>query len=163
VRDYLTGLFNRRYLQNTLEREIARAAREKQPVAVVMMDIDHFKLTNDTYGHRAGDKLLETWGRVLKMNIRVEDIACRYGGEEFVIVMPGASLEVAQQRAEWLSAYCADMEVSFEGQKLKMTMSMGVAAYPQHALDEDGLLIRADRALYRAKRGGRNRVSVFKE
>jgi diguanylate cyclase (GGDEF)-like protein/PAS domain S-box-containing protein len=163
IRDYLTGLFNRRYLQLTLERELARAAREKQPVSLVMMDVDHFKRTNDKYGHRAGDKLLETWGRVLKMNIRAEDVACRYGGEEFVIVMPGASLEVAQQRAEWLCAYCADLRLSFEGHELDMTMSMGVASFPQHALDEEGLLIRADRALYRAKRAGRNRVSVFKE
>lgn len=163
IRDYLTGLYNRRYMQYTMERELARAEREKIPMAVVMMDMDHFKLVNDTHGHRAGDLLLETWGRVLKINTRKEDIACRYGGEEFVIVMPGASLAAAVERAEWLCMYCSELRVSYEGHLLKMTISIGVAMYPQHALDEEGLLIRADRALYRAKRGGRNRVSVFKE
>lgn len=161
TRDYLTGLFNRRYLQDTLERELSRAAREQQPVSLVMMDVDHFKLVNDTYGHRAGDLMLETWGEVLKSNTRRQDIACRYGGEEFVIVMPGAGLEAARERAEWLCKYCADQRLSFEGNQLQMTMSFGVAAYPQHAMDEDALLIRADRALYRAKRAGRNRVYVY--
>ena len=161
--DYLTGLFNRRYLQSTLDRELAHAVRERQPVALLMMDMDHFKRINDTHGHRAGDLLLEAWGEVLKKHIRRQDIACRYGGEEFVIVMPGAGLEVARQRAEWLCKHCAELRVSYEGHELQMTISMGVAVYPQHAHDEEELLICADRALYFSKRDGRNRVSVYQE
>ena len=104
IRDPLTGLFNRRYLEETLNREIANANREFAPVSIIVMDVDNFKLVNDTYGHQAGDLMLQALGQLLKASTRVGDIACRYGGEEFIVVMPGASAAIAAQRAENIRA-----------------------------------------------------------
>jgi diguanylate cyclase (GGDEF)-like protein/PAS domain S-box-containing protein len=162
IRDPLTGLFNRRYLQETLDREFARASREKKPVSLIMMDIDHFKRINDSYGHRAGDKVLAELGQLLANNIRTEDIPCRYGGEEFVIVMPGAPLDIASERAEQIRLNVHNMCVSYRNQPIQITMSLGVAAYPIHGNNSDAVLIRADRALYHAKQNGRNRVVVYR-
>jgi diguanylate cyclase (GGDEF)-like protein/PAS domain S-box-containing protein len=163
IRDPLTGVFNRRYLQETLDREIARVNRASQPVGIMIMDIDRFKLINDTYGHKAGDLILQALGEMLKTNIRREDIACRYGGEEFVVVMPGASLQTAQKRAEIIRARIEALQVAFESWNLHVTVSLGVAAYPQHGATGEDVLIRADRALYRAKQEGRNRVVVYQD
>jgi diguanylate cyclase (GGDEF)-like protein/PAS domain S-box-containing protein len=163
IRDPLTGLFNRRYLQETFDREIARANRENKPIGLVIMDIDHFKKVNDAYGHRAGDKVLKSLGELLIANIRAGDIPCRYGGEEFVIVMPGAILDVAHERAELLRIKFEAMRVPYGGQELLATMSFGVAAYPIHGLHGDAILIRADRALYRAKQSGRNCVVSYQD
>jgi diguanylate cyclase (GGDEF)-like protein len=163
IRDPLTGVFNRRYLQETLEREIARVHRVRQPVGIMIMDIDNFKLINDTYGHTAGDLMLEALGELLKANIRLEDIACRYGGEEFVVVMPGASLQTANERASIIRARFEALRVTYESYHIHATVSMGVAAYPMHGSTGEEVLIRADRALYRAKQRGRNRVVVYEE
>lgn len=161
VRDPLTGLFNRRYLKETLEREVSRAKRWKLPIGIMIMDIDEFKNVNDHYGHSAGDRMLQAMGELLKANIRAEDIVCRYGGEEFVVVMPGASLNVAYQRAQLIRAKFEKLRIPFEGEELQATVSLGVAAYPVHGSDGEDALIRADRALYQAKQAGRNRVVAY--
>jgi diguanylate cyclase (GGDEF)-like protein/PAS domain S-box-containing protein len=161
IRDPLTGLFNRRYLQVTLDREIARVKRTNQPVGIIIMDIDHFKLINDSYGHKAGDLILEALGELFKTNIRREDIACRYGGEEFVVVMPGASLKTAEERAEIIHSQIAALRVHYENWNIHVTVSVGVAAYPLHGTTGEDVLIRADRALYHAKQEGRDRVIVY--
>jgi diguanylate cyclase (GGDEF)-like protein/PAS domain S-box-containing protein len=163
IRDPLTGVFNRRYLQVTLDREIARVNRASQPVGIMIMDIDHFKLINDTYGHKAGDLILQALGDLLKSNIRKEDIACRYGGEEFVVVMPGASLQTARERADIIRYQFEALRVSYENRNIHATVSLGVAAYPQHGTTGEDVLIRADRALYHAKQEGRNRVVIYQD
>jgi diguanylate cyclase (GGDEF)-like protein/PAS domain S-box-containing protein len=163
IRDPLTGVFNRRYLQETLDREIARVHRSSQPVGIMIMDIDRFKIINDTYGHKAGDLILQALGEMLKKNIRREDIACRYGGEEFVVVMPGASLKTAEERAEIIRSQIAALRVHYENWNIHVTVSVGVAAYPLHGTTGENVLIRADRALYRAKQEGRNRVVVYQD
>jgi diguanylate cyclase (GGDEF)-like protein/PAS domain S-box-containing protein len=161
TRDSLTGLFNRRYLEETLERELARATREGHPVSLVMMDIDHFKGLNDAFGHKAGDLVLEALGKMLRAQTRHGDVACRYGGEEFVIVMPGAPLDVARQRAEqWRKAFNTS-RVDYAGQGLQATISVGVAAFPDHGTTSEEMLRVVDDALYAAKSAGRNRVIVW--
>ncbi len=163
IRDPLTGLFNRRYLQETLEREVARARRARQPIGVIIMDVDFFKRVNDTYGHKAGDLVLEKMGALLKSNLRAGDIPCRYGGEEFTIIMPGASLEAAVQKAEKLLKKIAALRVIYEKNEIRVTVSVGVAAFPQHGKTGEQTLICADKALYRAKESGRNRLVVYEE
>lgn len=160
IRDPLTGLFNRRYLQETLERELLRAGRENYPITIILMDIDHFKKLNDTYGHIAGDLVLEALGRLLRSQTRGGDIPCRFGGEEFLVVMPGASLEVAARRAEALRLEFQDFRVEYLGQSVSATLSLGVAAFPQHGNRVEELLSEADKALYTAKNNGRNQVVV---
>lgn len=162
VRDPLTGLFNRRYLKETLEREISRARRDGSSIGIMIMDIDEFKNVNDSFGHTAGDRFLQAVGELLRANIRTEDIVCRYGGEEFVIVMPGASLQIAFERAELIRIKFDQMYVPFDNELLHATISLGVAAYPIHGTDGEDALIRADRALYRAKQAGRNRVEAYR-
>jgi len=161
IRDALTGLFNRRYLEETLERELARARRESTTVSVIMMDIDFFKWFNDTLGHKAGDVMLRALGEMLKTQTRTGDVACRFGGEEFAVVLPGAPLTIAQQRAEQLRAAFEHMRVRYEDMELHATLSAGVAAFPTHGASGDVVLNAADQALYVAKRSGRNRVAVW--
>ena len=161
VRDPLTGLFNRRYLKETLEREVSRARRDGSPIGIMIMDIDEFKNVNDLFGHNAGDRMLEAMGELLRANIRLGDVVCRYGGEEFVIVMPGASLQVAYQRAELIRSKFEQMYLPFENELLHATISLGVAGFPVHGIDGEDALIRADRALYQAKQAGRNRVVAY--
>jgi diguanylate cyclase (GGDEF)-like protein/PAS domain S-box-containing protein len=157
IRDPLTGLFNRRYLEETLERELNRVKRQGTSLGVIMMDLDHFKEYNDTFGHSAGDELLSALGILLKSQVRGEDIACRYGGEEFLLILPGASLEIALERAESLHQAVKEMHQHHQGLK-PTSLSLGVAVYPDHG-DTGGQLIRsADAALYQAKQGGRDRV-----
>lgn len=161
IRDPLTGLFNRRYMEETLERELRRAVRGRRPIAVLMLDLDRFKHVNDRCGHAAGDALLRGLGALLQDGSRREDVACRYGGEEFVLVLPGTSLEDAGNRAEQLRVAVKSLRVPHEDARLgSVSVSIGVAAYPDHALDTPGLLKAADAALYRAKREGRDRVTV---
>src|SRR5579859_659703 len=161
VRDYLTGLFNRRYLEETLGREVRRAERAHAPLGVIMIDLDHFKQFNDTYGHAAGDALLRELGGLLRRSLRESDIACRYGGEEFTLIMPDSPLSVAQERAEriWLEA--RQLRLESDGQPLKpVSLSIGVAVFPEHGRSGDALLQASDAALYRAKREGRDRVAM---
>jgi diguanylate cyclase (GGDEF)-like protein/PAS domain S-box-containing protein len=151
VRDGLTRLFNRRFMEETLEREISRVARDLQPISVVMMDVDLFKAINDNFGHQAGDAVLQTLGTMLLENTRISDIACRYGGDEMLVVMPGATQDVAIARAEeWRVAFSL-MEFTFGETKIKTTLSLGVASFPDQAQNPIELLTAADKALYWAK------------
>lgn len=160
VRDPVTGLYNRRYLDETLEREVARAKREGYPLSLAMIDLDHFKLVNDTYGHKAGDEVLKTLGAMLQSHAREGDIPCRYGGEEFVLVWPRMAPEVARARAEhWREAFAA-RKIRHGEFEISATMSIGLATYPNHALTADALILGADHAMYKAKAAGRNRLEL---
>ncbi|MCK7526836.1 MAG: GGDEF domain-containing protein [Ignavibacteriales bacterium] len=132
IRDALTNLFNRRYLEETLERELARAAREGYPLCIVMMDIDHFKNVNNTYGHEAGDLVLKTLGTMVTSQSRQGDFVCRYGGEEFVLVMPNISTEVAKERVNSLHKSIASLYIPFGRFNLNITVSMGISSFPTH-------------------------------
>jgi diguanylate cyclase (GGDEF)-like protein/PAS domain S-box-containing protein len=160
--DPLTGLFNRRYMEESLEREFSRANRHKSSVAIVMLDLDHFKRFNDTFGHQAGDELLRALGDLLKKNTRSQDIACRYGGEEFALVLSDSSLEGAYKRAEILRQQVKQLSVEYDGKTLgAVSVSMGVAVFPDHGTTMGDVLRASDQALYSAKREGRDRVSVW--
>ena len=161
VRDGLTNLFNRRYLDETLERELARAKREGYPLSLVMIDIDHFKKLNDTYGHQAGDKVLRELAALLWGNIRTEDVPCRYGGEEFLVLLPRMPLDIALERAESWRKSLASTRVPFGDFHIETTISCGLSAYPEHARTPDDLIRCCDEALYKAKRQGRNRSEIF--
>jgi diguanylate cyclase (GGDEF)-like protein len=159
IRDALTGLFNRRYLEETLERELRRAERGGGSLGVVMLDLDRFKEFNDTYGHDVGDMLLREIGRLLQGVIRGGDVACRYGGEEFALVLPGADTDTTRQRAERLRDAARNLLVSHRGHTVgAVTLSAGIAAYPRDGITGEVLLQAADAALYRAKAEGRDRV-----
>ncbi|MFZ1620424.1 sensor domain-containing diguanylate cyclase [Dokdonella sp.] len=161
LRDPLTGLFNRRYLEASFEREIQRAERRGIPLSVLMLDIDHFKRFNDSFGHEAGDALLASFGALLGRILRKEDISCRYGGEEFTVVMPEVDTALARIRAEEICAAVRAMDVSYRNLSLgKVTISIGVASYGEHGLTPDELLRNADNALYLAKKGGRDQVVI---
>jgi diguanylate cyclase (GGDEF)-like protein/PAS domain S-box-containing protein len=161
VRDSLTGLYNRRYMEHALEREVLRAARNGRSVGLIMLDLDHFKSANDSFGHEIGDLLLRSVGEFLLANVRAEDIACRYGGEEFVVLLPEATLAMTQTRAEQLWKGIQGLTVNVRGELLRpLTTSVGVAAFPEHGHSLTGLLRAADVALYAAKHQGRDRVMV---
>jgi len=161
TKDPLTGLYNRRYLQEMLDREIRRAVRSEQHLGILMLDLDHFKKFNDTYGHEAGDTVLRETASFLVRSIRVEDFVCRYGGEEFVIILPTADLRAAEARAGRIRSKLRDLVVMHDGRSLGViTASIGVAALPDHGMNEKELLQSADAALYRAKREGRDRVVI---
>ncbi len=160
-RDPLTGLNNRRYLNDALPHELTRAQRKDYPVAVIMVDLDHFKVVNDTHGHAAGDEVLRTLAALLKRCARESDLICRYGGEEFVIVMPGMSTQGAWERVDTLRKILADTSVQHGDATIRVTMSAGIAAFPEHSTHEATLLTQADHALYQAKRRGRNQVAVY--
>jgi diguanylate cyclase (GGDEF)-like protein len=157
VRDPLTGLFNRRYLEETLEREIHKVARTGTSVGIIMIDIDHFKRFNDTYGHDAGDTVLRELGSLLKEKVRAEDIACRYGGEGFTLILPDATEEVTKERAEELRNAFKQLTTV---RRNNISLSCGVALFPKHGITGDTILKAADEALYRAKAAGRNQVLV---
>jgi diguanylate cyclase (GGDEF)-like protein len=159
MRDPLTGLFNRRYLEETMGRELPRARRLGENVGVIVLDLDHFKQLNDTYGHDVGDHVLSRTGDLLRHATRGSDIACRFGGEEFAVILPGASLEVARKRAEAIRSAFEALEFAFDGQKVgPLTLSAGVSSMPPGTEDWALALQQADRALYSAKQAGRNRV-----
>jgi diguanylate cyclase (GGDEF)-like protein len=160
VRDALTGLYNRRFLDERLDRDLARARRFGFPVSLAMIDLDNFKLVNDTYGHRAGDEVLRSLGALLQSTSREGDIPCRYGGEEFVVLLPRMPLAIARQRAEqWRQAFLQQKRC-YGTREFPVTMSIGLATYPEHGDNADALLDSADRALYRAKSSGRNLLVV---
>lgn len=159
IRDPLTGLFNRRYLEETLNRELSRAQRQQHQIGVIMLDIDHFKQFNDTYGHDAGDYVLQTVGNLLKKYVRGSDVACRYGGEEMILILPESSLEAASKRAEQIREAIAQVSLTHNAQLLgNVTASLGVASFPQHGPTGSVVIQSADAALYRAKNAGRNQV-----
>lgn len=161
IRDPLTSLFNRRYLDDAMLREIAQAERKEYPLGVMMIDVDHFKLFNDMHGHAAGDMLLVTLANEMTGFFREYDQVCRYGGEEFLCIIPDMELETVRQRAETLRKLASKLRVHHLGRSLgQVTISVGIAMYPQHGTSRDELVRAADAALYRAKHDGRNRVMV---
>lgn len=160
IRDPLTNLFNRRYLEETLARELSRADRDKTPLSLILLDLDRFKNFNDHYGHIAGDALLRSLSDLLLQNTRDSDIACRYGGEEFIVVLPGSPLEAARGRAEEIRQNFEKIKIHIDGHTLNATVTLGVAAYPHNARSGETLIRHADQALYAAKAGGRNQVRV---
>ena len=157
IRDPLTNLYNRRFLRDYLSRELLRAAREGIRVAVIMIDLDRFKRVNDTAGHAAGDLVLTEIATLLKRHIRGTDIACRYGGEEFTLVLPSATLQSARSRGEAICSAIREEGVQLMG----VTASLGVAIFPDHAAEPESLLRAADKALYDAKGRGRDQVRIF--
>jgi len=161
VRDSLTKLFNRRYMEETLEREVHQATRKSTSLGVMMVDVDFFKQVNDTFGHAAGDTLLRELGQFLQTSVRVEDVVCRYGGEEFTVIMPNAPLEIVQQRAEQIRADIARLRIEYNGQLLgPISVSIGISAFPEHGECGEILVKGADTALYVAKHNGRNQVRI---
>ncbi len=161
IRDPLTGLFNRRYLEESLTREIARCQRRQQPLAVMMLDVDHFKAFNDRHGHAMGDVALAAFARMLKDKCRAEDIACRYGGEEFTLILPETDLATVLERAEDIRSSASLLRIGAPGgAALRITVSIGIALMPQHGDVGLELMRAGDRALYRAKHEGRDRVVV---
>lgn len=161
LHDPLTGLYNRRYLAEMLEHEIARARREQSSLSIIVSDIDHFKDINDTYGHQAGDQFLVEIAGLMKRFTRSSDLICRYGGEEFVLVFPKADQDAALQRADEIRQKCSEIIIPHEGHALSVTMSFGMAVYPDHGDDPEQIIIKADKALYLSKQAGRNRVTVW--
>lgn len=158
TRDELTGLLNRRFMEESLRASVARAKRTGDPLSVVMLDIDHFKRLNDTFGHQAGDEVLRLVGKLIQRSVRSEDVACRYGGEEFALIMPGATVEIAASRAESLRRSIAQLDLNHVAIGLKeVTISAGVAGYSTR-MNESTLVGAADEFLYKAKMNGRNRV-----
>ena len=160
VRDPLTNVYNRRYMAEFLDQEIARAAREIYPVSVAIMDMDNFKQFNDNYGHKCGDVVLQSFANFLMAHTRRSDVVCRFGGEEFVILMPNASLEVSFARVDAWRQDFSECTIPYEDMRFVTTFSAGVATFPDHSLTGDGILQAADKALYQSKNGGRNRVTM---
>ena len=159
IHDPLTTLFNRRYMEETLELELRRAERKEQPIGIIMMDIDHFKAFNDGFGHAAGDALLQALGTLIRTNLRGGDIACRYGGEEFLLILPEASADVACARAEDLRERVKKMTVISDDKHLgAVSISLGVSIFPANGRTRDELLAAADAGLYEAKNSERDRV-----
>jgi diguanylate cyclase (GGDEF)-like protein len=159
IRDGLTNLFNRRFMEIALERELRLAVRSKTELSLLMLDIDHFKRFNDTFGHDAGDQVLREVADILSASVRAEDIVCRYGGEEFLLILPGMGTDGSFQRAEEIRKSVSMMRLEFQGKGVQeITTSIGVSTYPQAGYTVDELIRAADQALYKAKESGRNRV-----
>lgn len=161
IRDPLTGVFNRRYLEESLRRELANAQRKGEPLSLVMLDVDLFKNFNDSYGHAVGDLVLQALGRALNENTRLGDIVCRYGGDEFVVVFPGASAEVARTRIDECRQAFIKLPIQVGTQQIHSTISAGVTAFPADGTDVETLLQSADRALYQAKQKGKNLTVIL--
>ena len=162
IKDPLTGLFNRRHMEECLQREIWRASRNGRQIGVIVADIDHFKNFNDKYGHGAGDYVLSAFGNLVNTEIRGSDIACRYGGEEFTLILPEANAQDAPWRANDLLHKVRSLKLSYGGCELgPVTISMGVTTYPDGGTTSEELLKAADAALYKAKLAGRDRVVVY--
>ena len=161
IRDPLTSLFNRRYMEESLAREIHRCDRAAKPLGIIMLDVDHFKRFNDTFGHDAGDAVLRELGMFLQRHIRSSDIACRYGGEELMLILPETSLDIIQNRAEQIREGVKHLQVQHLSQPLgAITLSLGVACFPEHGATGEAVIRSADAALYRAKKEGRDAVKV---
>jgi len=161
IRDSLTNLYNRRYMEESLEREVHHAERHHTSIGIIMLDIDHFKTVNDLYGHEVGDLVLQELGALLRRHTRGEDIACRYGGEEFLLILPEAPLGIVRQRAEELRIIVRDfLRIAYQGNTLTITVSMGIAAFPNHGRTVRDVVHAADAALYQAKARGRDQVVV---
>ena len=161
IRDPLTRLFNRRFLEESLDRELELAKRKKQSIAIIFMDLDHFKRFNDTFGHDAGDMVLQSLADLLRTFFRATDICCRFGGEEFAIILPESSAQEAAARANALRCKVKSLRLQYKHENLgPLSLSAGVASFPEHASASDELLKVADRCLYESKAGGRDVVTV---
>jgi diguanylate cyclase (GGDEF)-like protein len=160
ITDTLTGLYNRRYFHDALGREILAARRKPTVFSIVILDLDHFKRVNDTWGHDAGDFVLKSVGELVRANVRGSDVAARYGGEEFALLLTGTRVQVAEQRAENLRADIAALGLAYEGHPIRVTASLGVAEYTGAPAEAYAVIRAADAALYAAKAAGRNRVMV---
>jgi len=163
IRDSLTDLFNRRYLHEMLGVEFARSTRSQTSLAILMLDSDHLKDINDKYGHKAGDNFLVHIANVIRENIRAGDIACRYGGDEFVVVLSNVAENVAFERAEKLRESVFSKPIIHENEKVSASVSIGIAMFPAHGSSGEVLLQKADQALYAAKRLGKNKVLAYTE
>jgi diguanylate cyclase (GGDEF)-like protein/PAS domain S-box-containing protein len=161
TRDPLTGIYNRRYLDSALSGEFARAKRDGKSLAVIMLDLDHFKKVNDQYGHAAGDEVLKALAELLKKGARESDFICRYGGEEFVAVMPNISVDLAFARVESWRRQLEEMSISAADFSIRVTLSAGIALFPEHGENPGELISRADEMLYKSKQTGRNRIAVY--
>ena len=162
IRDPLTDLFNRRYMEESLRRETRRAKRNSSHVGLIMLDVDHFKQFNDAYGHETGDIVLQMLAKLLQEHIRGGDIACRYGGEEFLLILPDASLRASEQRAQELLEKVRELRVAHQETHFSITISLGVATFPEHGAEIQELVNAADMALYQAKKQGRDQVAVVR-
>jgi diguanylate cyclase (GGDEF)-like protein len=161
IRDPLTRLFNRRFLEESLERELQLAARKKQQLAILFLDLDHFKRFNDTFGHDAGDMVLQSLADLLRRIFRSTDICCRYGGEEFAIILPESSSTNAAVRADELRLEVKRLRLQYKKQTLgQLSLSVGIAVFPEHGSTSDELLKVADQCLYESKKRGRDVVTV---
>ncbi|MGD1895858.1 MAG: diguanylate cyclase [Phormidesmis sp.] len=158
IRDGLTQLFNRRYFEEALISEFAKAKRKGTPLALILIDLDNFKRVNDTYGHQAGDCALQVFANVIRHHVRTSDIACRYGGEEFIVALPGMTMAEAYHRAEALRRAFQKTVIQYKEKTIQVTISCGVGALPEWGGSQDGLITLVDKALYKAKQDGRNRV-----
>ena len=161
IHDPLTGLYTRRHVYESFDRELARAGRHKHPVSVIMADIDNFKIINETYGHLAGDEVLKAFGVLLRRTSRASDIFCRYGGEEFLLVFGNMAEEDACNRAELLRSTFVATSISSGASIIHAAASFGVAVFPQHGKTGEELIAAADSALYSAKTAGRNQVMTY--
>ena len=163
IHDPLTGLFNRRYADEMLASEFQRMKRKNKSLGIILIDIDHFKRINDNYGHQVGDTVLKLFSGLLTDNIRNEDVICRIGGEEFLIILPETSLDVTRERAEKIRISINKMDLMHEDKILEpITISAGVAVYSEHGITATELMQAADDALYKAKEDGRNRIKIAK-
>ncbi|MCC7119244.1 MAG: GGDEF domain-containing protein [Anaerolineales bacterium] len=163
IRDPLTGVFNRRFFAEALDKEIAQATREQDTLSIVMLDMDHFKKINDTHGHPCGDEALQSLANFLLENSREGDIICRYGGEEFVILMPRASEADAYEKAEGWRREFGRKRFGSEARAFRVSFSAGVANFPKHGANGTALLRAADSALYQSKSHGRNQITLYKQ
>jgi diguanylate cyclase (GGDEF)-like protein len=154
IRDPLTGLYNRRYMEEALAREYARTARKNELLSIVMIDMDGLKKFNDTYGHDMGDQAIKTFADQLRLMTRKEDIACRYGGDEFLVILYNADAENASKRVEEWRKKMNNVSIPYQDRGLRITFSAGVATYPTHGESIDEIVKAADEALYRQKRVG---------
>jgi len=162
MHDKLTGLYNRHYVEEWFGLELRRAQRHGRPIAAIMLDVDHFKRFNDSFGHEAGDLVLRELAGALRRSTRGSDVASRYGGEEFLVLLPECPLDAALRKAEQLREEVAKLELRYDGRPLgPVSVSLGVASFPDHAKESAELLRRADEALYLAKQAGRNRVVAY--
>ncbi len=161
IRDHLTKLYNRLYFKDEGRKEVERARRYRYPISLIMFDLDDFKKVNDSFGHQRGDEVLIRFARILKKNVRSTDMPVRFGGEEFVVLLPHTDLEEALRVAERVRERFSKVVFRFDSQTVRLTVSAGVAACESQECDLEGLLYRADKALYRAKVEGKNRTVLF--
>ncbi len=161
IRDPLTHLYNRRYLVEILDREFSQTPRQSQSLSIVLDDIDDFKSVNDNYGHNAGDVCLIALAQQLRQYFRESDILCRYGGEEFLILLPDSTPHSVFERVEELCKLIADISFPYEDHAIQITISAGTASFSDHGSDPDAIIRKADQALYASKHAGRNRVTIW--